>query len=738
MTASTFGALGEAALPGNGSPGLAVIERMLRGLDGRFAELLGSSAEPSPLRGLVITPSEVDSLLSGRGSRHAGWETGSLWGGVAADAAAARESGFAVPLEVMRERFRLSPFEVECVAACLAPELDARYQKLYSFINDDITRRYPTAHVLARLLASPDDALACRKLLLPSGVLLRSGILVFGEDAAGPASLNRCLQVESGVVQYLLEDFQASPGLQPVWADPEYPRTGDELTAASYTAAIGRHLQRWFESRKTQRERLVCILSGRPGSGRRHAAEQACSRAGLGLMPLDGRRLLRRRDAETVLAHAFRDSLLHGAPLLISHFDSIAQDLERGPDIRFTLERLMEDLGWVLFLCTHEAGRGASLFPRCRVAEIAFDPPDETARAEWWRDLLSSRAGLDGRRAGKIAYELAARYRLTAGQTGLVFERASGEAPAEPEAWRAALHRIAAEISAPRLGELAQKVRPSRRWDDLVLPDYQKDLVRDVIRQIRFRRTVFEEWRFREKRTRLQGIVALFSGLPGTGKSMAAEVIAHTLRMDMYRIDLANVVSKYIGETEKNLFRIFREAEHTDAILFFDEADALFGKRSEVKDAHDRYANIEINYLLQQLESFEGVAILATNLRQNMDDAFLRRVHIVVEFPMPSPEDRLRIWRGCLPADAPLDEDADLAYLANRFEVSGGHISNVVLTAAYLAAEEHAAIGMRHFAPAMRRELEKIGKRTVAEEFGAYAKWLHFRAGGAPELEMED
>jgi len=294
------------------------------------------------------------------------------------------------------------------------------------------------------------------------------------------------------------------------------------------------------------------------------------------------------------------------------------------------------------------------------------------------------------------------------------------------------LHAEAAQISAPRLGALAKKIKPLYHWPQLVLPEKKKELVRDVVRHVQQRRRVMEEWNFNSLMSRGKGLTVLFSGPPGTGKTMAAEVIANALQMDLYRIDLAGVVSKYIGETEKNLSRIFREAEYSDAILFFDEADALFGKRSEVKDAHDRYANIEINYLLQQIESFEGVVVLATNMRQHLDEAFLRRIQVVVEFPMPAYEDRVSIWRQSFPQKAPLDPDVDFNFLARQFELAGGHITNIILWAALLASEEGTDICMRHCIRATRRELEKIGRRCMKEEFGVYSGLLE----PGPEAEM--
>ena len=217
-----------------------------------------------------------------------------------------------------------------------------------------------------------------------------------------------------------------------------------------------------------------------------------------------------------------------------------------------------------------------------------------------------------------------------------------------------------------------------------------------------------------------KGVNVLFAGPSGTGKTMAAEIIAADLGLELYKIDLSSMVSKYIGETEKNLDRVFTAAREANAILFFDEADAIFGKRSEVKDAHDRYANIEVGYLLQQMERYDGVVILATNLRKNMDDAFIRRLHVAVEFPFPEEADRLLIWRKVFPAQAPLAGDVDLAFVAKQFKLTGGNIRNIALLAAYLAADEGDTITMRHVMRALKREYQKLGKLVTAAEFGIY------------------
>ncbi len=263
---------------------------------------------------------------------------------------------------------------------------------------------------------------------------------------------------------------------------------------------------------------------------------------------------------------------------------------------------------------------------------------------------------------------------------------------------------------------LAEKIEAKRSFDDLILPSEAMQQLRDIASQVEQRDRVYERWGFGAKMSRGKGVVALFARSGGTGKTMAAEVLAHQLDLDLYRIDLAGVISKFIGETEKNLKRVFDAAEQSGAILFFDEADALFGKRSEVRDSHDRYANIEINYLLQRMEDYRGLAILATNRKTLLDPAFMRRVRFLIDFPVPSAADRVRIWRGVFPAQARL-EALDYERLG-RMEISGGNISNIALNAAFLAASEQAAIGMHHVLAAARREYSKIDKLMLESELG--------------------
>ncbi len=273
----------------------------------------------------------------------------------------------------------------------------------------------------------------------------------------------------------------------------------------------------------------------------------------------------------------------------------------------------------------------------------------------------------------------------------------------------AALRRIAAG----EIETLATRIRPQRTWDDLVLAPHKLELVRYLVERARNRHVVYGEWGFSPLPSR--GVVGMFAGPSGTGKTLTAEIIAGELGLDLYRIDLSQLVSKYIGETEQNLAKVFAAAEASPVVLFFDEADALLGKRSEVRDSHDRYANIEVAYLLQRLERYDGVVLLATNLAGNMDSAFARRIHVTVEFVLPDRDERRRIWERCLPATAPLAGDVDLDKLAEFVDIPGGAISNAATAAAFLAASSNQPIGMAALVLAVKRELQKLG-RLIPEE----------------------
>ena len=278
----------------------------------------------------------------------------------------------------------------------------------------------------------------------------------------------------------------------------------------------------------------------------------------------------------------------------------------------------------------------------------------------------------------------------------------------------------ASQSSSTQLESLAKKVRGSPEWGKLVLPAEQKSILRDICDRFKHQHVVYGDWDFASISGNRTGLNVLFSGPSGTGKTMSASIIANELGLEMYRIDLSSVVSKFIGETEKNLEQVFQAAEGSNAILLFDEADSIFGKRSEVKDAHDRYANLEVSYLLQKMEDYAGIAILTTNFKKNLDEAFLRRIDFALEFPLPNEPDRLSIWKQHIPSQTPLSDDIDFDFLARQFNISGGTIRNIILSAAFYAASSSTSIHMEHFIKGVKHEFLKLGRLITVEDFGPY------------------
>jgi SpoVK/Ycf46/Vps4 family AAA+-type ATPase len=478
---------------------------------------------------------------------------------------------------------------------------------------------------------------------------------------------------------------------------------------------------------------LRFYFQGRPGTGKRQAAEAVAGQLGVPLLSVATDRLLAAPGGGALLKLLFRESLLHRAVLYISALDSAATldgAAKVAPDLR--VPELLAALG------RHEgitilAGQGPwrpQTGATFGVKALTFSVLGFTESVACWKAELEHRGVAVDPEALR---QLASRFRLSTGQiknaaaAGVInsqWMQAAGESALTPERPAGSAvpdHVVSAltlddlcgaarEQCGHELERLTAKVQPHYTWDDIILPPDQLAHLREICAQAEYRAVVYGEWGFDRKLSLGKGLNMLFVGPPGTGKTMAAEVIANELQLDLYRIDLSQVVSKYIGESEKNLDRIFTAAANSNAILFFDEADALFGKRSEVRDSHDRYANIEISYLLQKMEEYQGISVLATNLRQNLDDAFMRRVQAVVEFPFPDAEYRRRIWSGMFPREAPLNDDVDFKLLAQEVQLAGGNIKNMALAAAFYAAGDGGSIRMEHLIQAAHREHQKVGR----------------------------
>jgi len=633
-------------------------------------------------------------------------------------------------LERLGKLFRLSTFDLDALLICLAPELDLKYERLYAYLQDNLTKKRPSVDLVLELLC-PDfeSKLAHRQRFVPTAPLMRHRFLTVSEEIPErtPPLLAYHLNVDDRIVQYLLGSDQIEARLLSFVHQPDFPVTWQDLILVEGIKERLEKLAREYlgasidTSKPHDRpEDLIFYFQGPAGFGKQTTAGALCRKLGIPLLVIDTARLLHGDlNLETATRLLFREALLQQAALYFDHFDLLLAESDKAISGRKTVMEELERLPGLIFLAGGAAWEPGSLFRHRNFVHVDFPFLSFPLRKELWKSSLNGAApcGLD-------VEVLANKFRLSAGQIHNAVAAARNLAlwrdPANRRPTSDDLYSACRAQSNRKLSTLAHRTTPKYGWADIVLPNEQMTLLRELLNYVKYRHLVYGEWGFDRKLSLGKGLNILFSGSSGTGKTMAAEILAGELGLDLYKIDLSAVVSKYIGETEKNLSRIFQEAQHSNAVLFFDEADALFGKRSEVKDAHDRYANIEIAYLLQKMDEYDGIVILATNLRNNMDEAFVRRMQGTVDFPFPEEDYRRRIFEGIFPKEAPLGSDIDFAFLARQFKLTGGNIKNIALHAAFLAAEECGAIGMTHLIRATKRELQKMGRLCSKADFGPY------------------
>ncbi|MGH7467337.1 MAG: ATP-binding protein [Longimicrobiales bacterium] len=589
-------------------------------------------------------------------------------------------------LAVLVERFGLSSFERDVLLLAAGPELDGRFQALLAAKRGDARGQVTFSLALAVL---PD---AHWSACTPAGALRHWRLIELGTS---DALMSAPLRVAECVLHYLVGTPHADERLRGVVDSfsTKNPLPNDRQTATIELA------ERWWRTAHTAQPDVL-VLQGADGE-LRHAIAAAVADV------LHMRLLLLRADVipaapeerVDLLRLLERECVLRGGAVLIEQSETPERGAERA------LAHALETLSVPVMV----SGDHAPLVSRgMLVSEIAPLTHNELLDA-WQAALGESAATLNGSVA-----RAAGQFRL-----GLDAIAAVGLAMRNPDnRQQAQLWTLCRTFARPRLDGLAQRIEPAASWDDLVLPPAQLEMLRSIALHVRHRTTVHQDWGFGRQSSRGQGISALFSGPSGTGKTMAAEVLANELQLDLYRIDLSQVVSKYIGETEKNLRRVFDAAEGGSAILLFDEADALFGKRSDVKDSHDRYANIEVSYLLQRMEAYHGLAVLTTNHPSALDLAFLRRLRFAVTFPFPDNSARAEIWRRAFPAHAPTDglQPNRLA----RLNVAGGNIRNIALHAAFYAAAAGESVGMPHLLRAARLEYAKLERPLTETELAGW------------------
>ncbi|HSD83471.1 MAG TPA: AAA family ATPase, partial [Anaerolineae bacterium] len=607
---------------------------------------------------------------------------------------AARQRSVVLRLQQLAATFQFDAFDLDAFLICLAPALDLRYERLYAYLQDDVTHKLVSINLILDLLTEP-GLLRLRQLthFMADAPLIKYHLLQAAE-VPSPSVLAQTLVVDPGIVAWLLGNYvpHASLGTQAYLEAPLHDLT-DELLAG--------HV--WADLKRAGAEKSIVVLYGPDRSNQLSAAKLLAQSLQRPLLivhlanvineiisPLQAVRLALRDARLTNSLPCLLDwdaCLIDNAPPA-----SVLTELCNYPDVVLVLGQS----AWQ----ARDTARSRSLM------WLEFPIPDYAQRSALWKQEVQ-----DYPAEAMDFSALASQFLLSASQIRDAVASARDQAAQRGDAINEQdLLAAARAHSSPGLSGLARKITPRYVWNDIVLPAEQLAILREIVSTVRGRHIVLNEWGVGQKLVPSDGITILFAGPPGTGKTMAAEVIAAELGLDLYKIDLSTIVSKYIGETEKNLEKIFSEAQSSNAILFFDEADAIFGKRSEVKDAHDRYANIEISYLLQRMEAYDGVTILATNLRANLDDAFTRRLQFALDFPFPDEEYRRRIWQTLFPPDVPRSADLDFGILARRFKLAGGNIRNIIVSAAYLAAADGGCVTMAHILHGARREMQKMGR----------------------------
>jgi len=643
--------------------------------------------------------------------------------------AKSQEAGLLFPLDRLTRVFALNSFEREALLFSLAPELHLKYEKIYAYLQDNVTKKRPTVDLLLTLLCADfEEKMDHRSRFCHSAPLMANRILRFFDEPGTVHSplLAKWIKVDEGIVSFLLDEATIDAQLTPfaTWVHPKttIKSLWLEPSVKGRLSDLGATIE---DHHRDSSKGLLFYFNGPYGAGKRLAAEAIACRARFNLLTIDVRGLIASDvDPASTVNLILREARLKDAVIYWDNAGDFFRRNERAQDWKCAMFNRVRSFQGILIFTGLTSLDMEFSSERLSMIRVEFPPPSYELRRNLWQKHLRE-VGTELEPADLST--LATRFRLTGGEIQEVVStakvnrlggKASDPIPTDE------LFDACRAYSRHKLVNLAVKVNPSRSWDDIVLPKDQMDILREICNYVKYQPVVLDDWGFGEKLVQSKGLNVLFAGPSGTGKTMAAEILAGELGLDLYRIDLATVVSKYIGETEKNLDCIFREAEHSNAILFFDEADAIFGKRSEVRDSHDRYANIEISYLLQKMEAYDGIAILATNLRKNLDEAFLRRMHFTVEFPMPEEEDRLKIWRLCFPVAAPLAEDVDLKFLAKRFKISGGNIKNITVASAFHAADNGCKIGMTNMIHATKREFQKMGKLIVESDFGEFGHLL--------------
>jgi ATPase family associated with various cellular activities (AAA) len=618
---------------------------------------------------------------------------------VSADELAARTeaslaAGLSLPFHQLAREYELSPIATQILACAVAPRLRTSIARLYGVLAGVQGRSACADHLLDALVeAEPtqDLAQAIARELGPEATLIRTGLVRL---------IPRMDCIEVGVDAVLVDRLRGLPRLTRI-SDATTRRTGDrDLADVVAPVSVKRALILGLADRDPARPARI-VIRGRRGAGRHTLIAAIARRVDRAIAAIDVTMLSAGANLPPALAQELIRANLAGCVPVVSGLEAIGHD----PEVRIHVQTLLRRHPGPLVL---RSAPDAELPLDPERIEVTLPALSLGERAAAWERALSRRdlGSLDD----AVLAMLAARFRFGTGTIERIADEVARRAARDFQPTAQLVDEIARQHIAGRLERIATRVTRLADWDQVTLVDDMRDSVRELIGRMQHQRTVYESWGFDGKIATARGLTALFYGPPGTGKTMVAGLIGRELALDVWRIDLARVTSKWVGETEKNLAEVFEAAEEGQVLLLFDEADSLFGKRSEVKSSNDRYANLETNYLLQRLDAFEGVAILTTNLEGSIDPAFKRRLSMRLYFPFPDEELRAQLWAAHIPPSVPCAGTLDFEDLARRYPLSGGYIRNSALRAAFLAAQQRSPLTQEHLVRAVQLEYRELGK----------------------------
>lgn len=688
------------------------------------------------LKGLAITVEEVDKIMIGEygvsfigrvDPSYSELLKASLQHIVSRESAS-RQNGVFLPLVHVSDAFGLSAFELFCIVLCVALETDRKYEKLFGFIQDDITARMPTvglAVALYMLLGNiGDDA---ENIMQLDCKLFKYFMDDPRKEDVTRSRLSRPMRLSERMYSFLTGTVMFEERIEKYFSvempgDPPELLTGFDVQQRLRNC-VDNVLR--LEGKRGAAQGTAFYLYGPQGSGKKLQVQQLFKYIDVPVVMADMQAVpMEEAAAEKVVDSFICETILNRAALCLCNFHKLLeQEDERSGEK--AAARLLESVSkhvQVLFILSETEWKPLDAKIPFTMLTFSLDIPNNAERFCLWQRMTKEYKLAEGVDLAGISNK----FRFTPGQIAKVLHETGLEAGLSGTGVldEDNLYHACTLQASHKLEKKATRITPAFCWDDLIIPDDQKKLLREACNQIRYRHIVYNLWGFDKRLPYGRGLSMLFYGPPGTGKTMGAQVMANELKLEMYRVDISQTISKYIGETEKNLREVFDEAAKTSAILFFDEADSLFGKRSEVKDAHDKYANTETSYLLQKMEEYEGITILATNLIQNFDEAYRRRLKFMINFPMPGSATRRLLWQKVFPPEIPMEDGVDFDFLAERFELSGSNIKNIAVFASFLAAAAESELTMGHLLRALKHELSKAGKVIMRQDMGGYGDLL--------------